>query len=395
MDIELAGRVQRIQPSPTMAITARAAELRSAGEDVIGLAAGEPDFETPEHIKAAATAAIADGETRYTPVDGTSALKRAIARKLDRDQGLRYADAEILVSSGAKHSIFNLVCALVNRGDEVVIPAPYWVSYPDMVRLLDGVPVVVPASQSQGFKITPEQLERALTPRSRLVILNSPGNPSGAVYSADELDALGRVLERHPHVVVLTDDIYEHIVWPPGGFHNILELRPGLSGRTVVVNGVSKGYAMTGWRIGYAAGPAPVIAAMRKVQSQSTSNPCSVSQAAAVAALDGDQECIEPMRRAFQERHDFVVARLNAIAGLHCLPSGGTFYAFPNAEGAIAAMQCKDDTALAERLLDAAGVALVPGSAFGMPGHLRLSYACGMDALADAMNRMERLLGAA
>jgi len=393
LDIQLASRVQRVKPSPTMSITARAEAMRTAGKDVISLSAGEPDFDTPEHIKAAAVAAIARGDTKYTSVDGTPSLKRAIRAKLRRDQGLDCNDGEILVSSGAKHSIFNLGAALLNPGDEAVIPAPYWVSYPDMVRLVGAEPIVVAAGQSQGFKITAGQLEAALTPRTRLFVLNSPNNPSGAVYSREELAALGAVLERQAQVVVLTDDIYEHITWPEQPFVSLLATTPSLRPRTVVVNGVSKGYAMTGWRIGYAAGPEPLIAAMAKVQSQSTSNPSSVSQAAAEAALTGDQSCIEPMRRAYRDRHDYVVDRLAALQGVTCRSSGGTFYCLPNVEGAIERTAgVDDDVDLAEYLLQQAGVALVPGSAFGLPGHLRLSFAAGMEVLEAAMDRLATAL---
>ena len=396
MDIQLAKRVQRVKPSPTLAVTARAAELRAAGQDIVGLGAGEPDFDTPEHIKAAAVEAIDKGATKYTPVDGTPALKKAIQAKLKRDNGLDYEASQILVSSGAKQCLYNLMAAVLDPGDEVVIPAPYWVSYPDMALLADGVPQVVEAGQDQRFKITADQLDVALSDRSRIVVLNSPSNPTGCAYSKAELAALGDVLSDYPDVLVVTDDIYEHILWGSEPFSNIVTACPDLMERTVVVNGVSKAYAMTGWRIGYAAGPARVIGAMKKIQSQSTSNPCSISQAASVAALDGDQGCITPMVKAFKERHDFVVDRLNAMAGVECLPCDGTFYCFPNVEAAIDALDgVDDDVALAEYLIGEAGVALVPGSAFGLAGHVRISYATSMKNLQKAMDRLEGVFGAA
>ncbi|KAB7623651.1 pyridoxal phosphate-dependent aminotransferase [Alkalilimnicola sp. S0819] len=394
MDIQLANRVQRVKPSPTLAVTARAAELRAAGQDIIGLGAGEPDFDTPEHIKAAAIEAINKGQTKYTPVDGTPALKKAIQAKFKRDNSLHYELNEILVSSGAKHSLYNLMSALLNPGDEVVIPAPYWVSYPDMALLADGVPVILEAGQDQHFKITPEQLEAAITDKTRAFVINSPSNPTGTAYSRAELAALGEVLAKHPQVVVISDDIYEHIVWNDEGFLNIVNAAPALKERTVVVNGVSKGYSMTGWRIGYAAGPAKLIGAMKKIQSQSTSNPCSIAQAASVAALDGDQGVIAPMLKAFKERHDYVVDRLNDMQGVNCLSADGTFYAFPNVQGAIDALDgVEDDVSLAEYLISEAGVALVPGSAFGLPGHARISYATSMENLEKAMDRLKKVFG--
>jgi aspartate aminotransferase len=394
LDIQLAKRVQRVKPSPTLAVTAKAAELRAAGRDVIGLGAGEPDFDTPEHIRAAAIEAIQQGQTRYTAVDGTPALKKAIAAKFERDNGLTYAANQILVSGGAKQCLFNLMAAVLDSGDEVVVPAPYWVSYPDMALLADGVPEVIEAGQDQRFKITPDQLDAALNDRTRLVMLNSPSNPTGSAYTRAELEALGDVLRRYPNVLIASDDIYEHILWADEPFCNIVMACPDLADRTIVVNGVSKAYAMTGWRIGYAAGPQPVIAAMKKIQSQSTSNPSSVSQAASVAALDGDQSCIGPMLKAFRKRHDYVVDRLNAMKGVECAPCDGTFYCFPNVEGAIAAVDgVQDDVALAEYLINEAEVALVPGSAFGLAGHARISYATSMENLEKAMDRLERVFG--
>ena len=394
MDIQLAERVQRVKPSPTMAVTARAAEMRAAGHDIIGLGAGEPDFDTPEHISAAAIEAIHAGQTRYTAVDGTPALKKAIQAKFERDNGLHYEANQILVSSGAKQSLYNLFMALLDEGDEVMIPAPYWVSYPDMALLAGATPVVVEADQSQRFKITPDQLDAAITDRTRIVVLNSPSNPTGSAYSRAEFEALGEVLRRYPDVVIASDDIYEEILWTDEGFANIVMACPDLTERTVVVNGVSKGYAMTGWRIGYAAGPAPVIGAMKKIQSQSTSNASSISQAASVAALDGDQSVIGPMVKAFRERHDYVVERLNAMQGVSCIVGDGTFYAYPNVSGAIAALDgVENDTALAEYLIGEANVALVPGTAFGLPGHMRISYATSMENLEKAMDRLEGVFG--
>jgi len=394
LDIQLAERVQRVKPSPTMAVTARAAEMRAAGHDIIGLGAGEPDFDTPEHISAAAIEAIHAGQTRYTAVDGTPALKKAIQAKFERDNGLHYEANQILVSSGAKQSLYNLFMALLDEGDEVMIPAPYWVSYPDMALLAGATPVVVEADQSQRFKITPDQLDAAITDRTRIVVLNSPSNPTGSAYSRAEFEAIGEVLRRYPDVVIASDDIYEEILWTDEGFANIVMACPDLTERTVVVNGVSKGYAMTGWRIGYAAGPAPVIGAMKKIQSQSTSNASSISQAASVAALDGDQSVIGPMVKAFRERHDYVVERLNAMQGVSCIVGDGTFYAYPNVSGAIAALDgVESDTALAEYLIGEANVALVPGTAFGLPGHMRISYATSMENLEKAMDRLEGVFG--
>ena len=377
-----------------MAVTARAAEMRAAGHDIIGLGAGEPDFDTPQHISEAAIQAIRSGQTRYTPVDGTPALKQAIQAKFERDSGLHYEGNQILVSSGAKQSLYNLFTALLNEGDEVVIPAPFWVSYPDMVLLADGVPRIVEADQTQRFKITPEQLANAITERTRAVVLNSPSNPTGSAYSRAELQALGEVLRGHPDIVIVSDDIYEHILWTEEGFSNIAMACPDLADRTVLVNGVSKAYAMTGWRIGYAAGPAPLIGAMKKIQSQSTSNPSSISQAASVAALDGDQGVIEPMLKAFRERHDYVVERLNAMQGVSCIAGDGTFYAYPDVSGAMKALDAVDtDTELAEYLIGEANVALVPGTAFGLSGHARISYATSMENLEKAMDRLEGVFG--
>jgi aspartate aminotransferase len=394
--IRLSARVQRIQPSPTLAVTARAKELKAQGQDVIGLGAGEPDFDTPEHIKAAAIEAIRQGFTKYTAVDGTPSLKQAVVDKFKRENGLDYAPDEVLVSAGGKQSFFNLAQALLDPGDEVVIPAPYWVSYPDMVLLADATPVIVSAGIQQSFKITPEQLDTVIGYKTRLVVVNSPSNPTGGVYTRAELAALGEVLRKYPDVLIATDDMYEHILWADEPFSNIVMVCPDLKDRTIVLNGVSKAYSMTGWRIGYAAGPKPLIGAMKKVQSQSTSNPTSISQVAAEAALTGGNDCIRPMLKAFKERHDVVVARLNRIDGVRCLPSLGTFYAFPSFQAVVNRFEgIDDDVELAEFILNEVGVALVPGSAFGAPGHLRLSYATGLDALNAALDRLERLLGRA
>jgi len=393
LNVLLSDRVQRIKPSPTLAVTARAAELRAAGQDIIGLGAGEPDFDTPEHIKQAAIKAIQDGFTKYTAVDGTAGLKKAIINKFARDNGLEYRPDQILVSCGGKQSFYNLAQALLNPGDEVIIPAPYWVSYPDMVLLADATPVILPAPQEQGFKLTPGQLESAITARTRLVVINSPSNPSGVAYTRRELEALGEVLRRHPQVMIATDDMYEHILWSAEPFCNILNACPDLYDRTIVLNGVSKAYSMTGWRIGYAGGPAPLIKAMKNVQSQSTSNPTSISQVAAQAALEGDQSCIQDMLAAFKERHDFVVAGLNEIDGIECLPSDGTFYSLPRVQRVIERLDdINDDVELAEYLITKAQVALVPGSAFGAPGHLRLSFATSMAKLSEALNRIKDAL---
>jgi len=373
-----------------MAVTALAAELRAAGRDVIGLGAGEPDFDTPEHIKHAGIQAIKDGQTKYTNVDGTPALKQAIIAKYRNDNELEYAPDQILVSSGAKQTCFNICAALLNEGDEVIIPAPYWVSYPDMVLLADATPVPVLAGLDQGFKISPAALEAAITPNTRMMFLNSPSNPTGAAYTRSELEALGAVLAKHPDIVVATDDMYEHIYWADEPFTSFAQACPDLYDRTVTINGVSKAYAMTGWRIGYCGGPPAIIQAMKKIQSQSTSNPCSISQAASVAALTDDQACVKDMVKAFKERHDFVVDGLNAIPGFHCAPGAGTFYAFPNVSEAIQAKGLPNDTALSEMLLNDAEVALVPGSAFGAEGYIRLSFATSLEILEEALSRIHK-----
>ena len=394
MDLQLSSRVQSIKPSPTLAVTNKAAELRAAGQDIIGLGAGEPDFDTPDHIKAAAIEAIHNGQTKYTSVDGTPALKKAIIAKFKRDNGLNYEANQILVSSGGKQSFFNLALAVLNAGDEAIIPAPYWVSYPDMVLVAEGKPVILASTAETRFKITPQQLEGAITDRTRLFVINSPSNPSGMAYTLSELQALGDVLKKHPQVMIATDDMYEPILWTGEPFCNILDATPELYDRTFVLNGVSKAYAMTGWRIGYAAGPAKIIGAMKKIQSQSTSNPASVSQAAAQAALDGSQDCVQTMVTAFRERHDYLVEALNTLPGVDCLKGDGTFYAFPSFQGAINAdSSVSNDVEFAEKLLKEAGVALVPGSAFGMPGHMRLSFATSQEILTNAIERLRKALG--
>ena len=395
--MELSQRVRNIKPSPTLAVTAKAAKLKAEGRDIISLGVGEPDFDTPGHIKDAAIAAIHAGFTKYTAVGGTPSLKKAVIGKFGRENGLDYAPNQILVSCGGKQSFYNLAQALLNPGDEVIIPAPYWVSYPDMVILADGRPVIVEAGIEQGFKIGAPQLEAAITPRTRLLVLNSPSNPTGAVYSRDELAALGAVLRRHPQVLIASDDMYEHILMTDSEYVNILNVCPDLYAQTMVLNGVSKAYAMTGWRIGYAAGPADIIAAMESIQSQSTSNPTSISQAAAEVALNGDQACIKPMLAAFRERHRYVVDALNAIPGVKCVDSGGAFYAFPDVSEAIHALHKSGklreptDLALAGRLLEY-GVALVPGSAFGAEGCIRISFATSMDNLRKAIERIAEAL---
>ena len=396
--MELSTRVQAIKPSPTLAVTARAAKLKAEGKDIIGLGAGEPDFDTPQHIKEAAIAAINKGFTKYTPVGGTASLKAAVIAKFKRDNGLDYTPKQILVSCGGKQSFFNLALAVINPGDEVIIPAPYWVSYPDIVLIAEGKPVIVQAGIEQGFKMTPAQLEAAITPKTKMVVINSPSNPSGAVYSLDELKALGCVLRQHPGILIATDDMYEHIALTEAKFANILNACPDLYPRSMVLNGVSKAYAMTGWRIGYAAGPENIITAMENVQSQSTSNPTSISQVAAEAALNGDQGCIAPMLEAFRERHVYVVAELNKMPGVQCLLAGGAFYAFPDMRVAIARLHQQgtikngSDIAFSEYLLEQGGVAVVPGSAFGSEGYVRLSFATSMDNLKQALERIARAL---
>jgi aspartate aminotransferase len=384
----------RVKPSATGAALALAAELRAAGRDIISLGTGEPDFDTPQAIKDAAIRAIESGVTKYTPIAGTVELKQAIQRKFLRDNGLSFDLSQIVVSSGAKQSLYNLCLALLDAGDEAIIPAPYWVSYPDMVRLSDATPVFIESGIEQGFRITPEQLSASITDKSKLLFINSPSNPTGASYSAAEFRALGSILEEHPDIVVVSDEIYEPIHWSAEPFVSFASACPALQDRTVTVNGVSKAYAMTGWRIGYAAGPEELITAMTTIQSQSTSNPCSVSQKAAEAALDGDQTLVSDMTAAYQRRHDFVVPALNEIDGFECRPGEGTFYAFPKVTAAMERLGLESDIEFATFLVNKADVAVVPGSAFGAPGYLRLSFACSMQSLQEAVQRINRAVSA-
>jgi len=396
--LELSQRVQSIKESPTLAVTARAAKLKAEGRDIIGLGAGEPDFDTPQHIKDAAKKAIDQGFTKYTPVAGIPGLKKAIVAKFKNENGFDYTDKEVIVGVGGKQCIFNLALAVLNPGDEVIVPAPYWVSYADIALVAGAKPVIIECGIEQGFKLTAAQLEAAITPKTKLFMINSPSNPTGAVYSLDELKALGEVLKKHPHVLVATDDMYEHVNLTGEQFYNILNATPELKDRCIVLNGVSKAYSMTGWRIGYAAGPADIIKAMEILQSQSTSNPASISQVAAQAALEGPQECITPMLEAFRERHEFVVRRFNEMKGLKCIKAGGAFYAFPDAREAInnlfaaGKIKAANDMALSEYLLEQEGVAVVPGSAFGAEGYFRISFATSMDNLKNALARIERAL---
>lgn len=390
----LSATLERVKPSPTMAITTKAQELKAAGKDVIGLSAGEPDFDTPDNIKAAAIDAINSGKTKYTAVDGIPELKAAICRKFERDNGLTYVPAQVSVGSGGKHVLYNALMGTLNPGDEVVIPAPYWVSYPDMVLLAGGTPVIVEAKLENGFKLTPDQLEAAITPKTKWFLFNSPSNPTGAGYSHDELKALTDVLMRHPHVWVLTDDMYEHLAFGDFKFCTPAQVEPALYDRTLTVNGVSKAYAMTGWRIGYAAGPEQIIKAMRKVQSQSTSNPCSVSQWAAVEALDGTQDFIAPNNDLFERRRDLVVGMLNAAEGITCPTPDGAFYVYPDISGCIGKTSAggtliENDEAFATALLEETGVAVVFGAAFGLSPNFRVSYATSDAALTEACTRIQ------
>jgi aspartate aminotransferase len=383
----------RISPSPTLAITSRVLELKRAGIDVIGLGAGEPDFDTPDFVKEAAIEAIRAGKTKYTNVDGTPELKAAIVAKFARDNGLTYTPDQISVNVGGKHTLFNALVASVDPGDEVVIPAPYWVSYPDVVQFAGGTPVSVPAGAKQGYKLSPEALDAAITPRTKWVILNSPSNPTGAAYTAAELKALGEVIARHPHVWVFADDMYEHIVYDGFEFATIAQVCPDLYDRTLTVNGCSKAYAMTGWRIGFAGGAPWLIKAMSKLQSQSTSNPCSIAQAAAVAALNGDQSFLAERNAAFKIRRDLVVAGLNAIPGIHCPTPEGAFYVYPSIAGLIgktapSGRVIEDDEAFVGYLLDDAKVAAVQGAAFGLSPAMRISYATSEDLLREACARI-------
>jgi len=394
----LSQRVLSIKESPTLAVTAKAARLKAEGKDIIGLGAGEPDFDTPQHIKDAAKKAIDSGFTKYTPVAGIPGLKKAIVAKFKRDNQLDYNEKQVIVGVGGKQCIFNLALAVLNPGDEIVVPAPYWVSYADIGMVAGAKPVIIECGIEQDFKLKPEQLQAAITAKTKLFMINSPSNPTGSVYTLDELKALGEVLKQHPHVLVATDDMYEHVNLTGQPFYNILNATPELKDRCIVLNGVSKAYSMTGWRIGYAAGPEAIIKAMEILQSQSTSNPTSISQVAAQAALEGPQECIQPMVKAFIERHAFVVDRFNQMPGLNCIKAGGAFYAFPDARAAIDNLFKKGkipvatDLALADYLLDEFGVAVVPGSAFGAEGYFRISFATSMENLKNALDRIERAL---
>ena len=387
-------RVQRVKPSPTMAVTARAAKLKAEGRDIINLGAGEPDFDTPAHIAAAGSEAIRTGFTRYTDVGGIAELKDAIIGKFARDNGLSFDRSQILVSTGAKQTIYNLCMAVLDPGDEAIIPSPYWVSYPDMVMLADGQPVTPDAGAAQGYKMTPRQLAAAITPKTRLLLLNSPCNPTGAAYTSAELRALGEVLIDHPRVIIGTDDIYEHVYWGEEPFRSLVTVVPELYSRTVTINGCSKAYAMTGWRIGYCGGPKEIVTAMATIQGQSTSNASSIAQKAAVAALNGDQTCVAQMNESFRKRHDLVVAGLNALPGVTCLKGAGTFYAFANVTGAMAALGMHDDGQFCEFLLEAANVAVVAGSGFGAPGHMRISFATSTALLEKSLQQMDRAIRA-
>jgi aspartate aminotransferase len=384
----------RISPSPTLAVSARTAALQRAGVDVIGLGAGEPDFDTPEHVKEAGIRAIRDGRTKYTQVDGTPELKEAVVAKFARDNGLTYALDQVTVNVGGKHTLFNAMVATLDAGDEVVIPAPYWVSYPDVVQFAGGVPVIAPAGPEQGYKLSPEALEAAITPRTKWVILNSPSNPTGAAYTAAELTALGEVIARHPQVWVFADDMYEHITFDGFRFATIAQVCPELYDRTLTVNGCSKAYAMTGWRIGFAGGASWLIKAMAKLQSQSTSNPCSIAQAAAVAALSGPQDFLAERAAAFQARRDLVVSMLNQATGIHCPRPEGAFYVYPSVAGAIGKATPRgqvidSDEAFVTYLLEDARVAAVQGAAFGLSPAMRISYATSEDLLRTACERIQ------
>ncbi len=385
--------LKRIKPSPTIAVSQKAKELKAAGKDVIGLGAGEPDFDTPENIKNAAIKAIKDGDTKYTTVDGTNALKEAIVKKFKRENNINYTVDQITVGAGGKHVIYNLMMATLNKGDEVIIPAPYWVSYPDIVLLAGANPVVIECSEEQGFKLSAKDLESKINNNTKWLILNSPSNPTGACYSEQEIKNLSQVLKRNPHVNILSDDIYEHITYDGFKFFTIAQI-PEIKNKVVTMNGVSKSYAMTGWRIGYAAGDREIIKAIAKIQSQSTTNPSSISQAAAVEALNGKQDFISVRAKAFQERRDFVVNSLNAIEGINCIKPNGAFYVFPSCKGLIGkkdknGKKITSDTDFVESLLENNEVAVVQGSAFGLEGFFRISYATSMDKLQEAMKRIK------
>jgi len=384
----LSDRVGKVKPSATLAVTAKANELKAQGIQIVPMGSGEPDFDTPANIQQAGIDAIKNGQTRYTAVDGTPDLKNAIIDKFKRENNLDYSATEVMVSSGGKQVFYNLCQAVLNEGDEVVIPAPYWVSYPDMVILGDATPVIVETGLEQDFKITPAQLEASINSNTKLFVMNSPSNPTGAVYTKVELQALAGVLKKYPHVLIITDDIYEHIRWGNDDFVNIVMADASLKDRTIILNGVSKGYAMTGWRIGYGAGPEAIIKAMKKIQGQSTSNPCSIAQAAALEALNGDQSIISTMVDAFEERHEYIVNALNSINGVECPRSQGAFYSFPRVEGLIKRLGLKDDVELSTYCLEKLNIALVPGSAFGAPGYVRFSFATSMNNIEQAITRL-------
>ncbi|WP_395376112.1 pyridoxal phosphate-dependent aminotransferase [Marinicella sp. W31] len=393
MDNFIAALIQQVKPSATIAVSMKAAELKRAGRDVIGLGAGEPDFDTPEHIKQAAIDAIHSGQTKYTAVDGTAELKAAIINKLERENQIAAEPSQILVSCGAKHSIFNLLQAVINPGDEVIIPTPYWVSYPDMTVLAGGQPCLLETRAEDHFKVTADKLRQTINEKTKLVMLNAPSNPTGMAYTRTEMQAIGEVLLENPHVLLCTDDIYEHIYWGQEALNNYIAMFPQLRDRVILINGVSKAYAMTGWRIGYALAHEAIISAMRKVQSQSTSNPCSISQAAAVTALNGPQDCLRVMCDAFKQRHDYLVAALNDIDGFSCLSGDGAFYAFPDVSAAIEQLpDVNDDIEFASWLLENAEVAVVPGTPFGAAGHVRLSFATDMETLQKAMLRIKKAI---
>ena len=384
--------LKKIKPSPTIAVTQKARELKAAGKDVIGLGAGEPDFDTPENIKQAAIKAINDGDTKYTAVDGTPALKKAIVEKFKKENNLDYTADQITVGAGGKHVIYNAMMATLNEGDEVIVPAPYWVSYPDIVLLAGGKPVVMECDEKQSFKINPSDLEKFITPKTKWIILNSPSNPTGACYSENDIREIAKVLEKHPHVYILSDDIYEHVTYEGFKFFTIAQIE-GLKERVLTMNGVSKAYSMTGWRIGYAAGPKEIIKAIAKIQSQSTTNPSSISQAASVEALSGTQDFIKIRADSFQERRDFVVQALNDIDGIECLNPDGAFYVFPSCKGLMGkkdtnGKEIKSDTDFVQSLLENSGIAVVQGSAFGLEGFFRISYATSMDNLKKALEKI-------
>lgn len=392
MSAYLSDRVQKVKPSATLAVTAKANELKSQGVQIVSMGSGEPDFDTPENIQKAAIQAIKNGQTRYTAVDGTPILKQAIIDKFKRENNLTYSNTEVMVSSGGKQVFYNLCQAVLNQGDEVIILAPFWVSYPDMALLADATPVIIETGLEQDFKITPTQLEANITSNTKLFVINSPSNPTGAVYSQAELQALAKVLKKYPKILIITDDIYEHIRWGNNdNFVNIVMADKTLKNRTIILNGVSKAYAMTGWRIGYGAGPENIIKAMKKIQGQSTSNPCSIAQAAALEALNGDQSIINTMVCAFEKRHDFIVNALNAIDGIECPKSQGAFYAFPRVKGLISRLGLKNDIELSTYCLEVLNIALVPGSAFGAPGYVRFSFATSMDNIKQAIERLSKV----